>query len=98
VRISTGSRQRADHPACSNSPEAKIKAGDLLEVVVDTDGTIRLVPRLAVDRALAEKYQLEDAAWALKQKDNTGLNRSVVCDTGPLLHLIESGDGLNGGI
>jgi AbrB family looped-hinge helix DNA binding protein len=50
--------------------KAKIKEGDLLEVVVDMDGTIRLVPKLAVDRALAEKYQLEDVAWALKQKDN----------------------------
>jgi AbrB family looped-hinge helix DNA binding protein len=50
--------------------KAKIKEGDLLEVVVDIDGTIRLVPKLAVDRALAEKYQLEDVNWALKQKDN----------------------------
>ena len=50
--------------------KAKIKEGDLFEVVVDTDGTIRLVPKLAVDRALAEKYQLEDVSWALKQKDN----------------------------
>lgn len=50
--------------------KAKIIEGDLLEVVVDTDGTIRLVPKLAVDRALAEKYQLKDVAWALLQKDN----------------------------
>jgi AbrB family looped-hinge helix DNA binding protein len=48
--------------------KAKIKEGDLLEAVVDTDGTIRLVPKLAVDRALAEKYQMDDVAWALKQK------------------------------
>jgi AbrB family looped-hinge helix DNA binding protein len=48
--------------------KAKIKEGDLLEAVVDSDGTIRLVPKLAVDRALAEKYQLDDVAWALKQK------------------------------
>jgi len=48
--------------------KAKIKEGDLLEAVVETDGTIRLVPKLAVDRALAEKYQLEDVAWAIKQK------------------------------
>jgi AbrB family looped-hinge helix DNA binding protein len=48
--------------------KAKIKEGDLLEAVVEADGTIRLVPKLAVDRALAEKYQLEDVAWALKQK------------------------------
>ena len=48
--------------------KAKIKEGDLLEAVVDTDGTIRLVPKLAVDRALVEKYQMDDVAWALKQK------------------------------
>ena len=48
--------------------KAKIKEGDLLEAVVDTDGTIRLVPKLAVDRAKAEKYQMDDVAWALKQK------------------------------
>ena len=48
--------------------KAKIKEGDLLEAVVDVDGTIRLVPKLAIDRALAEQYQLDDVAWALKQK------------------------------
>ena len=47
--------------------KAKIKEGDLLEAVVDTDGTIRLVPKLAVDRSLAEKYQLDDVDWTLKQ-------------------------------
>jgi AbrB family looped-hinge helix DNA binding protein len=49
--------------------KAKIKEGDLLEAVVDEDGTIRLVPKLAVNRALAEQYQLDDVAWAFKQKD-----------------------------
>jgi bifunctional DNA-binding transcriptional regulator/antitoxin component of YhaV-PrlF toxin-antitoxin module len=49
--------------------KAKITEGDLLEAVVDTDGTIRLVPKLALDRSLAEKYQLNDVTWALKQKD-----------------------------
>ena len=48
--------------------KAKIKEGDLLEAVVDPDGAIRLVPKLAVDRSLVEKYQLEDIEWALKQK------------------------------
>jgi len=48
--------------------KAKLNEGDLLEVVVDEDGTIRLVPKLAIDRALAEKYQLADIEWALKQK------------------------------
>ena len=49
--------------------KAKLNEGDLLEVLVKEDGTIRLVPKLVVDRALAEKYQLDDVAWAKKQKD-----------------------------
>ena len=49
--------------------KAKIKEGDLLEAIVEADGSVRLVPKLALDRTLAEKYQLEDVAWALKQKD-----------------------------
>ena len=48
--------------------KAKIKEGDLLEAIVEADGSVRLVPKLALDRSLAEKYQLEDVAWALKQK------------------------------
>jgi AbrB family looped-hinge helix DNA binding protein len=48
--------------------KAKISEGDLLEAIVEEDGSIRLVPKLAVDRALAEKYQLNDIAWAVKQK------------------------------
>jgi bifunctional DNA-binding transcriptional regulator/antitoxin component of YhaV-PrlF toxin-antitoxin module len=35
--------------------KAKIAEGDLLEAVVDTDGIIRLVPKLAADRTLAKK-------------------------------------------
>ena len=51
---------------------AKIAEGDLLEAVVDTDGrTNRLVPKLALDRSLAEKYQLDDVAWTVRQKDRT---------------------------
>jgi AbrB family looped-hinge helix DNA binding protein len=49
--------------------KAKISEGDLLEAIVDADGTIRLVPKLALDRSLAEKYQLEDVDWAHKQKE-----------------------------
>ena len=49
--------------------KAKLNEGDLLEVVIEEDGSIRLVPKLAVDRSLAEKYQLDDVAWASKQKD-----------------------------
>jgi len=48
--------------------KAKISEGDLLEAIVEEDGSIRLVPKLAVDRALAEKYQLNDIAWAAKEK------------------------------
>ena len=48
--------------------KAKLNEGDLLEVVVEQDGSIRLVPKLPIDRALAEKYQLADINWALKQK------------------------------
>jgi len=47
--------------------KAKLNEGDLLEVLVEEDGSIRLVPELAVDRALAEKYQLADLDWAVKQ-------------------------------
>jgi len=48
--------------------KAKLNEGDLLEVLVEEDGSIRLVPKLPVDRALAEKYQLADVDWAVKQK------------------------------
>ncbi len=48
--------------------KARLQEGDLLEAVVEADGSIRLVPKSAVDRALAEKYQLKDVAWAKKQK------------------------------
>jgi len=48
--------------------KAKVKEGDLLEAVVEEDGSIRLVPKLAVDRKLTEEYQLNDVAWALKHK------------------------------
>lgn len=48
--------------------KANLKEGDLLEAIVEEDGSIRLVPKMPVDRALAEKYQLIDIAWAKKQK------------------------------
>ena len=48
--------------------KANLKEGDLLEAVVEEDGTIWLVPKIPIDRALAEKYQLMDIAWAKKQK------------------------------
>jgi AbrB family looped-hinge helix DNA binding protein len=49
--------------------KAKLNEGDLLEVLVEEDGSIRLVPKLPVDRALAEKYQLADIDWVVNQKD-----------------------------
>ena len=49
--------------------KAKITEGDLLEAMVDADGTIRLVPKLALDRSLAEKYQLDEVVWAVKHKN-----------------------------
>ena len=49
--------------------KANLKEGDLLEAVVEEGGSIRLVPKLPVDRALAEKYQLNDIAWTMKQKE-----------------------------
>ena len=49
--------------------KANIAEGDLLEVVIEPDGSIRLVPKLALDRSLAEKYQLDDIAWVEKQID-----------------------------
>ena len=48
--------------------KAKLQEGDLLEAVVEDDGSIRLVPKTPVDRKLAEQYQLKDIDWASKQK------------------------------
>ncbi len=47
--------------------KANLKEGDLLEALVEADGSIRLVPKAAPSRALAEKSQLDDVDWALKQ-------------------------------
>lgn len=68
--VQVGKNGQITLPA-STLQKAKIKEGDLLEAVVDTDGTIRLVPKLALDRTLAEKYQLDDVAWTVRQKDRT---------------------------
>jgi len=49
-----------------------LKEGDLMEAVVEQDGSIHLLPKTMVDRALVEKLtekqQLQDIAWATKQK------------------------------
>jgi len=49
--------------------EANISEGDWLEVLVEDDGSIRRVPKLTLDRTLAEEYQLSDIDWAVQQKD-----------------------------
>jgi AbrB family looped-hinge helix DNA binding protein len=48
--------------------KAKLQEGDLLEALVEDDGSIRLVPKTPVDRKLAEQYQLKDIDWAVKQR------------------------------
>ncbi len=48
--------------------KAKLQEGDLLEAIVEEDGSIRLVPKTPVDRKLAEQYQLKDINWTLKHK------------------------------
>jgi AbrB family looped-hinge helix DNA binding protein len=66
----------------STRRKAKIKEGDLLEAVVDADGTIRLLPKLAVDRALAEQYQLNDLDWAAMQKEKKRVRYIFIRDAG----------------
>jgi len=39
----------------STRRKANLKEGDLLEAVVEQDGSIRLLPKTMVDRALVEK-------------------------------------------
>jgi len=68
--VQVGKNGQITLPA-STLQKAKIKEGDLLEAVVDTDGTILLLPKLALDRTKAENYQLKDIDWAVKQKDGT---------------------------
>lgn len=48
--------------------KAGLQEGDLLEAVVEADGSIRLVPKIPVERKLVEQYQLKDIHWASKQK------------------------------
>ena len=57
-----------DKLLCLRRPDgrAKLNEGVLLEVLVEKNGSIRLVPKLPVDRALAEKYQRADISWAVK--------------------------------
>ncbi len=48
--------------------EAKLKDGDLLEAVIASDGSIRLIPKTGDDHAAIEKHQLQDITWSRKQK------------------------------
>lgn len=47
---------------------AGVQEGDLFEVVVESDGSIHLLPKTQPDRKLAETHQLKDIRWACKQK------------------------------
>lgn len=47
---------------------AKLQTGDLLEAIVEEDGSIRLIPKRAQDWKLVEQSQLKDINWASKQK------------------------------
>jgi AbrB family looped-hinge helix DNA binding protein len=58
--------------------KAHIKEGDLLEAVVEADGTIRLVPKLAVDRALVEQHQLDDSQMGLTSKNGTKSQPDII--------------------
>lgn len=49
--------------------QANLVEGDVLEVSVDADGSIRLVPIPAKVQALMEQAQLSDVDWALNQKE-----------------------------
>lgn len=49
--------------------QANLAEGDVLEVLVDADGSIRLVPISAKVQALLEQAQLNDVDWALNQKE-----------------------------
>lgn len=49
--------------------QADLAEGDVLEVLIDADGSIRLVPIPAKVQALMEQAQLNDVDWALNQKE-----------------------------
>lgn len=45
-----------------------LQEGDLLEVVVEENRSIRLIPQNAENRKMVEQAQLEDINWVLKHK------------------------------
>ena len=48
--------------------QANLMEGAVLEVLVDAEGSIRLVPISADVQALIEQAQLQDVDWVLRQK------------------------------
>jgi bifunctional DNA-binding transcriptional regulator/antitoxin component of YhaV-PrlF toxin-antitoxin module len=50
---------------------AKLQDGDVLEAIVEEDGSIRLTPKTAKDPNQIEQSQLKDINWALKQKKDS---------------------------
>ncbi|MEO8357997.1 MAG: AbrB/MazE/SpoVT family DNA-binding domain-containing protein [Chloroflexota bacterium] len=47
---------------------ANLQEGDLLEVIVEGDRSIQLIPQSAETRKMVEQGQLEDINWVLKHK------------------------------
>lgn len=66
--LQVGKNRKITLPAPTRR-KAKIAEDDLLEAVVDPDGTIRVVQKPELDYSLAEKYQIDDVTWGLKQKN-----------------------------
>lgn len=58
--------------------KANIKEGDLLEAVVEADGTIRLVPKLAVDHALVKQYQLDGSQMVFASQNETKSQPDII--------------------
>jgi AbrB family looped-hinge helix DNA binding protein len=50
---------------------ANLQEGDLLEVVVEEDRSIRLIPQNTENRKMVEQAQLEDINWVLKHKQRS---------------------------
>ncbi len=51
--------------------KVKLHEGDLLEAIVEEDGSIRLVPKTTAERKLVEQFQLNDVRWASEGKKKT---------------------------
>jgi hypothetical protein len=64
ARIFAYSRQWANHPPCFYTSEDEAGGGRFAGCC----GSILLIPKVAVDLVLAEKYQLAGIDWAAKEK------------------------------